>query len=63
MKYVIAILLAIGCSVVATAILKMFGDGSSWLIGAVGGGVGAFVTVSYISYSNKKEKHIDESPN
>jgi hypothetical protein len=41
----------------------MFGDGSSWLIGAVGGFVGAFVTVVYLSYSNKKEKHIDESPN
>ncbi|MBC8308913.1 MAG: hypothetical protein H8E83_00185 [Planctomycetes bacterium] len=54
MKYVIAILLAIGCSVVATLILKLFGDGSSWLIGAVGGGIGALVAVLYISYSNKK---------
>ena len=56
MKYVIAILLAIGCAVVATLILKMFGDGSSWLIGAVGGGVGAIVTVLYVSYSNNKGK-------
>ncbi len=53
MKYVIAILLAIGCSVVASIVAKMFGIEAS---GSIGGGVGAAASVVYIMYIEKKEK-------
>ncbi len=55
MKYVIAILLAIGCSVVATLLAKMFGNESAFTGGAIGGGVGAFVAVLYIMYCDKNQ--------
>ncbi len=49
-KYVFAFLLAIGCSVVTTFIVKMLGYDSS----SIAGGAGAAVAVFYLMYCDKK---------
>ncbi len=54
MKYVVAILLAVGCSVIATMLAKMLGTESG---GAIGGGVGAAVAVVYLMQVDKKSKN------
>jgi hypothetical protein len=56
MKYFIAIMLAIGCSVIATLLAKIFGNESAFTGGAIGGGVGALASVVYIMYVDKKTK-------
>jgi hypothetical protein len=54
MKYVIAILLAVGCAVIATLVAKVFGNESAFTGGAIGGGVGSLASVVYIMYVDKK---------
>ena len=49
-------MLAIGCSVIATLLAKIFGNESAFTGGAIGGGVGALASVVYIMYVDKKTK-------
>ena len=53
MKYVVAILLAVGCSVIATMLAKALGTESA---SAIGGGAGAAVSVVYLMQVDKKSK-------
>ena len=53
MKYVVAILLAVGCSVIATMLAKALGTESA---SAIGGGAGAAVSVVYLIQVDKKSK-------
>jgi|ETNmetMinimDraft_25_1059894.scaffolds.fasta_scaffold144207_2 hypothetical protein len=53
MKYVVAILLAVGCAVIVTMLAKALGAESA---SAIGGGAGAAVSVVYLIQVDKKSK-------